>query len=239
MKFNRIYINSRLAENSKLELYDDHVHYIKTVLRLRVNDKLRVFNGIDGEFIAQIIEVNKNNLLAEIKEYLRKSTLEGPLTLVISIIKQDKLMLAVNMVTQLGVTRIIPIITERCQFRTVNIDRLMRCAIEATEQSERLTPPIIEKAILLQDYLKGSNDSILYANEYEKKENSIPQVLNSFKEEKSKVSVLIGPEGGFTDSEIKLLRSHKNTQSISLGRNILRAETAAVSAIAQVKLFIR
>ncbi|HJD55990.1 MAG TPA: 16S rRNA (uracil(1498)-N(3))-methyltransferase [Rickettsia endosymbiont of Pyrocoelia pectoralis] len=281
MKYNRIYINSRLAENSKLELYDDHAHYIKTVLRLRVNDKFRVFNDQDGEFIAQISDFGKNNISANIKECLRNSYLESPLTLAISIIKQDKLMLAVNMATQLGVTRIIPVITERCQFRAVNTDRLKKCAIEATEQSERLTTPVIEEAMLLQDYLKRSNDFILYANEHEKEENSIyssalkncfcktsgnshahllsigcacsplvlhsnspnhlstPQVLASFKGEKSNVSVLIGPEGGFTNAEIEMLRSHKNTQSIGLGKNILRAETAAVSAIAQVKLFVR
>lgn len=239
MKFNRIYINSRLAENSKLELYDDHAHYIKTVLRLRVNDKFRIFNDRDGEFIAQISEFGKNNISANIKECLRKSYLESPLTLAISIIKQDKLMLTVNMATQLGVTRIIPIITERCQFRTVNTDRLIKCAIEATEQSERLTPPIIEEAILLQDYLKRNNDFILYANEHEKEENSIFGVLSSLKEKIGNILIIIGPEGGFTNDEIELIKSRKNTQSVSLGKNILRAETAAVSAIAQVKLFIR
>ncbi|HJD60004.1 MAG TPA: 16S rRNA (uracil(1498)-N(3))-methyltransferase [Rickettsia endosymbiont of Omalisus fontisbellaquei] len=234
MKFNRIYINSRLAENSKIELASDHIHYIKTVLRLKVNDALRIFNGIDGEFLVEITDIGKNNLAVKIKEQLKKPYTESALTLAIAIIKQDKLMLTINMATQLGVTKIIPLITERCQFRSVNIERLTKCAIEATEQSERLTPPIIEQAIKLQDYLKKNNNFMLYANEHEKEENSILQISSSLNN--NDIAIVIGPEGGFTNDELELLASHKNTKSISLGSNILRAETAAITAIAQVKL---
>jgi len=237
MKYNRIYINSRLAENSKIELASDHIHYIKTVLRLKVNDSLRIFNGIEGEFLAQIIDIGKNNLSVKLQEQLKKPYTEPALTLAISIIKQDKLMLAINMAVQLGVTKIIPLITERCQFRSVNIERLTKCAIEATEQSERLTPPIIEQTIKLQDYLKKYNNFMLYANEHEKEENSILQVLSSFNN--NDIAIIIGPEGGFTESELKLLASYENVKSISLGKNILRAETAAITAIAQVKLLGR
>ncbi len=120
MKFNRIYINNHLAENIKLALGSDHTHYIKTVLRLRLNDQFRVFNGTDGEFLAQITKLDKNNLTITIQECLRKACAEPFLTLVIAIIKQDKLMLAINMATQLGVTKIVPLITERYQFRSVN-----------------------------------------------------------------------------------------------------------------------
>ena len=234
MKFNRIYINSRLGENSKIELASDHVHYVKTVLRLKVNDALRIFNGIDGEFLVQITDIGKNNLAVKIKEQLKKPYTESALTLAIAIIKQDKLMLTINMAVQLGITKIIPLITERCQFRSVNIERLTKCAIEATEQSERLTPPIIEQAIKLQDYLKKNNNFMLYANEHEKEENSILQISSLLNN--NDIAIVIGPEGGFTNDELELLASHKNTKSISLGSNILRAETAAITAIAQVKL---
>jgi len=236
MKFNRIYINSHLAENSKIELDSDHTHYIRTVLRLRVDDKFRVFNGSDGEFIAQITKIDKNNLLIKVQERLREPFVEPSLTLAIAIIKQDKLMLAINMATQLGVTKIIPLITERCQFRSVNIDRLTRCIIEATEQSERLNHAVIEQVISIRDYLKENNNCILYANEHEKEENSILKVITSNKDI-TDISIIIGPEGGFTDDEITLLALYKNAHSISLGKNTLRAETAAVTAIAQVKLF--
>ncbi|EER22813.1 MULTISPECIES: 16S rRNA (uracil(1498)-N(3))-methyltransferase [spotted fever group] len=283
MKYNRIYINSRLAENSKLELAGDHVHYVKTVLRLKVNDGLRIFNGMDGEFLAQITDIGKHNLSVRLKEQLKKPYTESTLILAISIIKQDKLMLAINMATQLGITKIIPLITRRCQFRSVNIERLTKCVIEATEQSERLTPPIIEKAITIQDYLKKNNNLMLYANEHEKEENSILRILSSLSNiyscemkrgytknnlEKSKesvsrgaerilirehlrtykddvanfsssssITIIVGPEGGFTNDELELLASYKNTKSISLGSNILRAETAAITAIAQVRLW--
>lgn len=236
MKFNRIYINSHLAENSKIELGDNHYHYIKTVLRLRVNDKFRVFNGTNGEYIAQITKIDKNNLSVEIQGCLRKPSVESSLTLAIAIIKQDKLMLTINMATQLGVTKIIPLITERCQFKLVNIDRLTKCAIEATEQSERLNPPIIEAAISIQNYLKENNSFIIYANEHEQKENSVLKVISSLNKNTDNISIIIGPEGGFTNDEILLLSSYENARSISLGKNILRAETAAVTAISQIKL---
>ncbi|KYP98661.1 16S rRNA (uracil(1498)-N(3))-methyltransferase [Rickettsia endosymbiont of Proechinophthirus fluctus] len=235
MKYNRIYINSRLAENSKIELArDHHVHYVKTVLRLKVNDCLRLFNGTDGEFLAQINDIGKNNLSVRLKEQLKKPYTESTLTLAVAIIKQDKLMLAINMATQLGITKIIPLITRWCQFRSVNIERLTKCVIEATEQSERLTPPIIEKAITIQDYLKKNNNLMLYANEHEKEENSILRISSSLSN--SDITIIVGPEGGFTNAELELLASYKNTKSISLGSNILRAETAAITAIAQVRL---
>ncbi|KIJ88583.1 16S rRNA (uracil(1498)-N(3))-methyltransferase [Rickettsia asembonensis] len=234
MKYNRIYINSHLAENSKIELAGDHVHYVKTVLRLKVNDSLRIFNGTDGEFLAQITDIGKHNLSVRLKKQLKKPYTESALTLAAAIIKQDKLMLAINMATQLGITKIIPLITGRCQFRSVNIERLTKCVIEATEQSERLNTPIIEKAITIQDYLKENNNLMLYANEHEKEENSISRILSSLSN--SDITIIVGPEGGFTNDELELLASYKNTKSVSLGSNILRAETAAITAIAQVKL---
>ncbi|MCC8370248.1 MAG: 16S rRNA (uracil(1498)-N(3))-methyltransferase [Rickettsia endosymbiont of Stiretrus anchorago] len=232
MKFNRIYINNHLAENIKLELGSDHTHYIKTVLRLKVNDQFRIFNGTDGEFLAQIAKLDRNNLAITIQECLRKPCAESSLTLAMSVIKQDKLMLAINMATQLGVTKIVPLITERCQFRSVNIERLTKCVIEATEQSERLNPPVIEPAISIQNYLKKNNNFVLYANEHEKEENSILKLNKDI----TNISIVIGPEGGFTNDEIALLASYKNAYSISLGKNILRAETAAIAALAQVNL---
>jgi len=237
MKFNRIYINNHLAENSKLELDGDHAHYIKTVLRLKINEKFRVFNGTEGEFIAQITKIDKSNLTAQIKNRLKKPHTESPLTLAISIIKQDKLMLAINMATQLGVTKIIPLITDRCQFRSVNIDRLTKCVIEATEQSERLNPPTIQSAISMQNYLRENNNFILYANEHEKEENNILKIISPNKDINN-IAIIIGPEGGFTHDEISFLASSKNTHSISLGKNILRAETATATAISQIKLVI-
>lgn len=235
MKFNRIYINNHLAENIKLELGSDHTHYIKTVLRLKVNDQFRIFNGTDGEFLAQIAKLDRNNIAITIQECLRKPRTESSLTLAMSIIKQDKLMLAINMATQLGVTKIVPLITERCQFRSVNIERLTKCVIEATEQSERLNPPVIELAISIQNYLKKNNNFVLYANEHEKEENSILKLKSSNKDI-ADISIVIGPEGGFTNDENALLASYKNAHSISLGKNILRAETATVAALAQVNL---
>jgi 16S rRNA (uracil1498-N3)-methyltransferase len=237
MKFfnlNRIYINSVLAANSKMELTGDHLYYIKTVLRLKVKDQFRVFNSVNGEFIAQINDIGKNNLSVNITEFLRKPTMQLPLTLALAIIKPEKFLLAINMAVQLGVTKIIPLITERCQLKQVNNERLLKCIIEATEQSERLNLPVIESAISLEDYLAATMENlILYANEQEDKTTSLLKILlpNS-----SDISLIIGPEGGFSNSELEKLAAQENAKSFSLGANILRAETAVAAALAQIGL---
>ncbi|MFY9589327.1 16S rRNA (uracil(1498)-N(3))-methyltransferase [Rickettsia endosymbiont of Halotydeus destructor] len=237
MKFsnlNRIYINSTLAVNSEIELTSDHIHYIKTVLRLKVNEQFRVFNNTDGEFIAQINAIGKNNLSVTITNLLRKPTPILPLTIVLAIIKPEKFLLAVNMAVQLGVTKIVPLITERCQFRNIKSERLLKCVIEANEQSERLTMPLIDTAITLENYLAATGDNLLlYANEREDKANSLLKVLlpNS-----SDISLIIGPEGGFTDEELKKLADYENAKSFSLGAYILRTETAVAAGLAQIAM---
>nr|WP_253308487.1 16S rRNA (uracil(1498)-N(3))-methyltransferase [Rickettsia endosymbiont of Ceutorhynchus assimilis] len=236
-KLNRIYINNALAANSKIELTGNHGHYIKTVLRLKIQDQFRVFNNVDGEFIAQIHDIGKNNLSINITKPLRKATLMLPLTLGLAIIKPEKFLLAINMAVQLGVTKIVPLITERCQFKIINNERLLKCTIEATEQSERLTPPIIEPVISLEKFLKNhSNNLILYANECEDKTNSLLTILPSGLNNISDILFIVGPEGGFSSGELKKLAAQENAKSFSFGSHILRTETAVAAGLSQIGL---
>ncbi|MCC8369421.1 MAG: 16S rRNA (uracil(1498)-N(3))-methyltransferase [Rickettsia endosymbiont of Oxypoda opaca] len=240
MKFsnlNRIYINNALAANSKIELTGNQGHYIKTVLRLKIQDQFRVFNNVDGEFIAQINNIGKNNLSINITNLLRKPTPLPSLTLGLAIIKPEKFLLAINMATQLGVTKIVPLITERCQLRNVNNERLLKCTIEATEQSERLSPPIIEPIISLEQFLKNhSNNLILYANECEDKANSLLKILPNGLNNISDILFIVGPEGGFSSGELEKLAARENAKSFNLSAYILRTETAVAVGLAQIGL---
>ncbi|WP_375318825.1 RsmE family RNA methyltransferase [Candidatus Tisiphia endosymbiont of Oplodontha viridula] len=276
-RLHRIYSNIKLIENYSLNLAEDHSHYLKTVLRLKIGDHFRIFNGIDGEFIAQITDITKNNLRVDLTNILRKVIIEPDLTLGISIIKSDRMLYAIDMAVQLGVTKIIPLVTERSQFHNVNNQRLIKCIIESTEQSERLIPPILMPLTSLSLFLKQNIDnSIIYANENEDENNTLlkimpilysndlknednkqgasmlgvqlirehtyaPQVFteaNSSKQKSihSNISVIVGPEGGFSPNELKMLSLRPNSLSISLGANVLRTETAVATCLAQIKL---
>ncbi|MDR0774982.1 MAG: 16S rRNA (uracil(1498)-N(3))-methyltransferase [Rickettsia sp.] len=238
-RLHRIYTNIKLIENYSLNLAEDHSHYLKTVLRLKVGDHFRIFNGTDGEFIAQITGMTKNNLHVGLTNILRKATVESELTLGISIIKSDRMLDAIDMAVQLGVTKIIPLIAERSQFRTVNTQRLMKCIIESTEQSERLIPCILMPVVSLSLFLEQTlGSSIIYANENEDENNTLLKIMPIYSSDISaNLSVVVGPEGGFSQNELQMLSLRPNTLSISLGSNILRTETAVATCLAQIKLF--
>ncbi|WP_341754545.1 16S rRNA (uracil(1498)-N(3))-methyltransferase [Candidatus Tisiphia endosymbiont of Dioctria rufipes] len=242
MKFSHLhrrYTNIKLIENYSLNLAEDHSHYLKTVLRLKVGDHFRIFNGTDGEFIAQITGMTKNNLHVGLTNILRKATVEPELTLGISIIKSDRMLDAIDMAIQLGVTKIIPLIADRSQFRTVNTQRLMKCIIESTEQSERLIPCILMPVVSLSLFLEQTLDnSIIYANENKDENNTLLKIMPIYSSDISaNISVIVGPEGGFSQNELQMLSLRPNTLSISLGPNILRTETAVATCLAQIKLF--
>ena len=144
---------------------------------------------------------------------------------------------AIDMAVQLGVTKIIPLIAERSQFRTVNTQRLMKCIIESTEQFERLIPWILMPVVSLSLFLEQTLDnSIIYANENEN--NTLLKIMPIYSSDISaNLSVVVGPEGGFSQNELQMLSLKPNTLSISLGSNILRTETAVARCLAQIKLF--
>jgi len=238
MKFsnlNRIYVNSKLNENSSLTLIGDHFHYLKTVLRLRINDHFRIFNPSNGEFIVQIIEINKNDLLVNISKCLRQPyPIDATqLTLGLSIIKMDKMLNAINMAVQLGVDKIVPLITERSQLRHINEQKVLKSIIEATEQSERLNLTILEPVIPLNQYLnQHQNDIVIYANENEVTQNSLLEIYSL----PGNISFIVGPEGGFSSQELSMFLLYSNARSISLSANILRTETAVAAGLAQLGL---
>lgn len=237
MKFSqipRIYANIKLIESCLLELSRDNMHYLKTVLRLRVGDSFRIFNNQDGEFIAQITDITKNNLSAQINNIFRAITPEPEIILGLSIIKNDRMLDAINMAVQLGATKIVPLVTQRVQSGNINSQKLVKCIIEYTQQSERLVPPTLEPTIVLPLFLeKYYNKFILYANENEEDNNTLFRFATTLP---ASIIIIVGPEGGYSASELKLLESTDNCHSISLGSSVLRTETAVAACLAQIKL---
>lgn len=235
MKFSnltRIYTNSRIIKNQTITLDEEIFHYCKTVLRMRAGEEFRLFNQIDGEFRVKVAEISKRNLQIIIVDKLREVVHEKALILGLCIIKADRFIEAVKAAVQLGVTEIIPIISERTQSKAINHERITKCITESVEQSERFVLPLLHTPITLDKFLGLELiEQIIFANEEEKS-----LTVSSIKQTKEKLAVLIGPEGGFSTEEKQMLVVNDKVQSVTLGSTVLKSEVAAVALIACVNL---
>ena len=229
----RIFVNRSLSSNLMIYIKDKQYHFLKNVLRVKINDQINIFNGISGEWNATIISINKNNILLRVEENIIKMKKSSDIWLIFAPIKQHRMSLAIQKATELGVSKIIPCITEYTNIRTINIKNLYDNAIEAAEQSERLDVPSIEKQIDLKLLLSEwpSNRKLIYCDEKIKNGKSIIETLLSFKEHNYQWGVLIGPEGGFSDSEKELILQNKNVLVVSLGERLLRSDTAITASL--------
>lgn len=215
----RLYVTQTLDTNLTLSL--EQSHYVVNVLRHKAGDTLTVFNGKDGEFSFQIQEITKKGIFCKAIECLRPFEALPPLTLMFAPIKQVDWM--IEKATEIGVTHFMPVITDHCHVRKLNFVRLRRISIEASEQCERLCVPEFSPLILLKE---ASYDTpILFA--YERLEKGEHTDYPNFD------TVLIGPEGGFSPDEVQFLL--QKCTPMSLGKTILRAETAAIVALDRVR----
>jgi len=235
MKFShltRLYDTSLLEKNQTITFEGDSFHYIKTVLRMRPGEVFRVFNEREGEYLAEIIDLGRNKLVIKVGELFRSATIEKPLSLAMCIIKPDRMIEAVKAAVQLGVTELIPIISERTQVKNINIEKFNKSIIQATEQCERFMVPVIHEPQMLRTLLNNINEEqLIFANEEEKNYS-----IKDIKQWQEKVMLLIGPEGGFTKDEKEGIKEKVNTVSISLGNTVLRTEIAAISALSCIQL---
>lgn len=228
----RIYIDKSLYENKIFTIENGQAHYLKNVLRLKVGDYLQVFNQNDGEYLCQLQQIDRNSLTVNIVKFIKQPDTELSMMLALSIIKSDNMSEATNMAVQLGVTNIIPIISERSQGRLVNDVRLRKIIIEATEQAKRTNPPKLHHTTDFSKLLKEfAHVKVIYANEHENYENQIIKISV----DTEPVLLVVGPEGGLSDAELQMLESHPNSHSVSLGKYILRSETAVAAGLAQIQ----
>ena len=229
----RIFVNRSISSNLMIYIKDKQHHFLKNVLRVKINDQINIFNGISGEWKTTIMSINKNNTVLRVEENIIKMKKSNDIWLIFAPIKQHRMSLAIQKATELGVSKIIPCITEYTNIRTMNIKNLYDNAIEAAEQSERLDVPSIEKQIDLKLLLSEwpSGRKLIYCDEKIKYGKSIIETLLSFKEHNYQWGVLIGPEGGFSDSEKELITQNKNVVVVSLGKRLLRSDTAITASL--------
>ncbi len=230
----RLFIDMPLAAQQRVILPDAHRHYLINVMRLAVGAPLTMFNGHDGEWAGHIAEISKKQCSVNIEMQIKPQVNCLDLWLLFSPVKRARLDFIAQKASELGVSCIWPVRTEYCQISRVKDKRLAANAIEAAEQTERMDVAAIRGFTLLFSALDQMEDDrlLIWCDELSagSPAHNISVALHAAPDH-DKAAILIGPEGGFSSSERKLLAGRKNCLKISLGARILRADTAAIAAL--------
>ena len=228
----RIYIGQELSLGNDITLDESQSHYLCNVLRLPVNACISAFDSMTGEYLCEIIHSHKKSCVIKVLEKVKDFYKSPDLWLLFAPIKKDNTDFVIQKSTELGVSKIIPVITSRTISSHVKDERLKAQAIEASEQSRRQDVPDVAPAISLENLLVNwDKNRVLYFLDEKLSGRDIATVFNENVLSKS-VALLVGPEGGFSPEEAELLNSLPFTKTVSMGRRILRAETAAVASLA-------
>lgn len=210
---------------------EGQVHYLLNVLRMKNGDELKVFDGQSGEFIGQICNCGKKCCSIKILQKTREMEICPDLWLLFAPVKKDKTDFIIAGATELGVTKIIPTITQRSISEKIKRERYESQVIEAAEQCRRLDVPQIEEPQSLEKILQNwPHERVLY---FMDETGNGGDIQNVFQQANSNIAaILVGPEGGFSEEELQLLRQKSFARGVSMGKRILRAETAVHAALA-------
>ena len=223
----RLFVRQALGPGNRVELDAAQANYLGNVLRLGVGRELLIFDGISGEWLARITDSAKKRMTLSVERKTREAEPISDVWLAFAPVKRAQTDWLVEKATELGSARLIPVMTQRTVAERVRLDRLESIAIEAAEQCGRTRLPEIEELTGLKQLIDGREASrtLYFADE-----GGGEAASSAFKA--GPALILVGPEGGFTDEERSVVRSAANAVAISLGPRILRAETAALAALA-------
>ena len=228
----RLFFSNLLSDNLTNKLNKSQSHYLTKVMRVKKNEVFSIFNK-EGEWEAKILGISKSIVEFKTTKQLRHKENTKELWLAFSPIKSNYQNFMIQKATELGVTKFLPIIFDRTVVRKINKERLEKIVIEASEQSNRINVPSIESSQTLDIFLKKNLMNLIFTD------------LNSdnIKVDKSKLSdkpicIIIGPEGDFSEAERDKILSFRGVQSVKINENILRSETAVISAISIVNYVI-
>ena len=237
----RLFVEEALGAGAAIALDRDRAHYLRNVLRAASGDAVGLFNGRDGEWRARIAAFAKHGAVLEVETQTRPQAPEPDLWLVFAPVKRARIDFIAEKATELGASALVPVMTRRTVVARVNIDRLRANAVEAAEQTERLSVPEIREAASLDRLLAGwpaGRRLILCAEAGEAR--PIAEALRGLASESQELSgapsgawaVMTGPEGGFAPAELDGLANLPFVTAVGLGPRILRADTAALAALA-------
>ncbi len=229
----RLYVGNDLKTGVAIPLAADQTHYLGRVMRLTPGAGVILFNGRHGEWLGVIETLGKKDCTIGLRELLREQSAEPDLWLAFAPLKKNRTDFLVEKATELGVSRLFAVFTDHTDAGRVNTSRLGQIAIEAAEQCERLSVPVISGPMRLGELVADwpENRLLLVANETGG--NPLTAVVTPGSGQAA--GLLIGPEGGFSPTELDLLEKLPFSVSVSLGPRILRAETAALAALACIQ----
>ena len=230
----RLFFSESLSLNLTAKLDKSQSHYVNKVMRIKVNETFSLFNS-GGEWEAKVKEITKGIVEFIATKQLRHKENSKEIWLAFSPIKSNYFNFMIQKATELGVTKFLPIIFDRTVVRKINKDRLQKIIIEASEQSNRINVPLIEKPQNLKKFLSENKDKIdlIFTDLNTQNKN-----LDVKKLSKKPVCLVIGPEGDFSETEREEILSFDGVIPIKINENILRAETAAISAISIINYLI-
>ena len=226
----RLYNPDSIEENSTNLLSKEHTHYVVNVMRLKRGSNINFFNS-EGEWKSEIVFLDKDRVEVKIIEKIKQPKGLSNIELAICLVKKNPMEIILQKATELGVRKITPIISERTEVKELNYDRANKIVIEATEQSNQLSPPKIFEVTKLKDFLDNldGTSKLLFADV-----NSTNNLNAETLKQGNPISVLIGPEGDFSPSERDSILGNSNVTPFTISRNILRSDTAVISAISLV-----
>ncbi len=229
----RLYIDAPLRANAHCEATPEQAHYLGHVLRLKVGCEIRLFNGHDGEWLAALDFPRKKKCVMKAERQLRAQTQAEDIFYLFAPLKQARLDYMAQKATEMGAAQLVPVLTQNTQVSRVNVARLQANAVEAAEQCELLQVPQVQAVQSLDAVLASwhAERVLIFCDESADLESPLKklQALRGMP-----CAVLVGPEGGFTKDEREDLLNASFTLPISLGPRILRADTAAVAALAML-----
>ncbi|GLI92550.1 16S rRNA (uracil(1498)-N(3))-methyltransferase [Methylocystis echinoides] len=233
----RLFVDAALAPGAEILPPPEALNYLLNVLRLRAGDAILLFNGRDGEYLANLAETTRRSAKLRVDRLIRPQTPLADLDYCFAPLKQARLDYMAQKATEMGAGRLAPVITRRTQVRRVNAARLRANAIEAAEQCGVMAVPQTPEAVDLADFLAAFPPErlLVFCDEDAPIANPVEALAGRSGQG---ISVLIGPEGGFDDSERAAIARLSNVARISLGPRVLRADTACVAALAVLQAAI-
>ncbi len=221
----RLFFSNTLSAKMTDKLDKPQSHYLVKVMRVKKNEFFSLFNSY-GEWEAKVLGILNGIVQFKIIKQIRSKESSKEIWLAFSPIKSNYQNFMIQKATELGVTKFIPIIFNRTIVRKINKERLEKIVIEASEQSNRLHVPLIEKAQNLTNFLKLNSMDLIFTDL-----NSDNKKIDKSKLTNKPICIIIGPEGDFSETEREEILSFKNVQALKINENILRSETAVISAI--------
>ena len=229
----RLFVEADLVKGATLSLDKEQAHYLGHVMRQSAGDRLEIFNGRTDSFIAELTVISRKSASVQLVELCENFKSSPDLWFLFAPVKRARLDFMAQKATELGVSHIQPVNTDYCQVSRVNLDRLSANAVEAAEQTGRLDVPSVGPFVSLYQLLAEwpVDRHLIFCDEALSADHQSNPLAQLRSKPITKAGLLIGPEGGFSDTERDQIRQIASVRPISLGPRILRSDTAALAAL--------